>query len=123
MGRVWTTEWHDRDRYSAYRSALSWLAYDGRRARLIVSAGLTDRGLLSGQLRPVDGRFKLTTTMKTTLAFAVAAPALLLRTYTTALFTHAPTPMAYISHGANRTVNTGNALIYVTLMYDGFDVT
>lgn len=71
-------------------------------ARLIASAGLTDRGLLSGQLRPVDGRFKLTTTVKTTLASAVAAPALLLRTYTIALFTRAiPTPMVYISRGAN----------------------
>jgi len=32
MARVWVSEWHDRDRYSAYGSALSRLAYDGRRA-------------------------------------------------------------------------------------------
>lgn len=70
-------------------------------ARLIASVGLTDRGLLSGQLLPVDDRFKLTT-MKTTLVFVLAVPALLLRTCTTALFTHNPTPIVYISYGANR---------------------
>jgi len=80
-------------------------------ARLIASAGLTNRGLLSDQLRPVDGRFKLTTTMKTTFGICGSG--------TCSTASHLYDRIVYIRFHVNgmhiarhKLVNTGNTLIY-----------
>jgi len=80
-------------------------------ARLIASAGLTNRGLLSDQLRPVDGRFKLTTTMKTTFGICGSG--------TCSTASHLYDRIVYIRFHVNgmhiarhKLVNTGNTLMY-----------
>lgn len=82
-----SAEWH---RYSVYTGTLYHGSLTTAGARLIASAGCTDRGLLSNQLRPVDGRFK-SPTMTMTSTFAAMVPALSPCTYMTALFPLTPT--------------------------------